>query len=192
MPNWCSNTLQISGNKEQLELFKQKSIIKSGMDVDIFVMDGCITMPEELNIMEGISDEVKAERIQKYGYCGWYDWRYHNWGTRTDAHDSEIIEEDENGMSIVFTTSWCSPIDYVEKVALMYPDLIFDLYYMETGEWFAGRLTAKGEHINHEVGEPKMVDEWGNEVEYDDEKDMYKRMDAEEWTEDAYEINPFE
>jgi hypothetical protein len=74
----------------------------------------------------------------------------------------------------------------------MYPDLIFDLYYMETGEWFAGRLTAKGEHINHEVGEPKMVDEWGNEVEYDDEKDMYKRMDAEEWTEDAYEINPFE
>jgi hypothetical protein len=37
-----------------------------------------------------------------------------------------------------------------------------------------------------------MVDEWGNEVEYDDEKDMYKRMDAEEWTEDAYEINPFE
>jgi len=192
MPNWCSNTLQISGDKEQLEMFKQKSIIKSGMNVDIFVMDGCITMPEELNIMEGISDEVKAERIQKYGYCGWYDWRYHNWGTRTDAHDSEIIEEDENGMSIVFTTSWCSPIDYVEKVALMYPDLIFDLYYMETGEWFAGRLTAKGEHINHEVGEPKMVDEWGNEVEYDDEKDMYKRMDAEEWTEDAYEINPFE
>jgi hypothetical protein len=192
MPNWCSNTLQISGDKEQLEMFKQKSIIKSGMDVDIFVMDGCVPMPEELNTMEGISDEVKAERIQKYGYCGWYDWRYHNWGTRTDAHDSEIIEEDENGMSIVFTTAWCSPIDYVEKVALMYPDLIFDLYYMETGEWFAGRLTAKGEHINHEIGEPKMVDEWGNEVKYDNEKDMYKRIDAEEWTEDAYEINPFE
>jgi hypothetical protein len=55
MPNWCSNTLQISGNKEQLEMFKQKSISKSAMDVDIFLMDGCIPMPQELAICENMT-----------------------------------------------------------------------------------------------------------------------------------------
>lgn len=67
---------------------------------------------------------------------------------------------------------------------------------METGEWFAGRLTAKGEHINHEIGQPKMVDEWGNEVKYDEEKEKYQYVGTDEYIEDedfcAYEENPFE
>ena len=195
MPNWCSNTLQISGDKEQLELFKQKSIIKSGMDVDIFVMDGCIPMPEELNIMEGISDEIKAERMQKYGYCSWYDWRYDYWGTRTDAHDSEIVEESDNTIEIVFETAWCPPVHYIENIAKMYPLLNFDLYYMETGEWLAGKISANGEDICHLVGSPKRVDEQGNEVKYDDKKDKYQYIKTKEWIEDedfcSYEENPF-
>ncbi len=191
MPNWCSNTLQISGCPKQLDEFKSKSIIKSGMDVDIFVMDGLITMPKELAIIEDITPEQKAERVVKYGYDNWFDWRFENWGTRTDAHDSEI-QEDENGLTINFTTAWSPIIPYIKQVAKMYPDLIFDLYFMETGEWFAGRVTAKNEDVNEQYGEPMQVDDEGNEVRYDDEQDMYRILGTDEYTEDAHEINPFE
>lgn len=191
MPNWCSNTLQISGCPKQLDEFKSKSIIKSGMDVNIFVMDGLITMPKELAIVEDITPEQKAERVAKYGYDNWFDWRFENWGTRTDAHDSEI-QEDENGLTIDFTTAWSPVIPYIKQVAKMYPDLIFDLYFMETGEWFAGRVTAKNEDVNEQYGEPMQVDDDGNEVRYDDEQDMYRILGTDEYTEDAHEINPFE
>ena len=190
MPNWCSNTLEISGNKEQLEIFKQKSIIKSGMDVDIFVMDGLITMPEELAKVEDITPEKKAERIAKYGYDNWYDWRFENWGSKWDAQEPYITEE-ENGLTINFDTAWSPAIPYVKQVAKMLPDLIFDLYFMETGEWFAGRVTAKNEDITEQYGEPMQVDDDGNEVRYEEEKDMYRILGTDEYTEDTHEINPF-
>lgn len=190
MPNWCSNTLHISGDKEQLKAFKQKSIIKSAKGLDIFVMDGLISMPEELAIVEDITPEEKAERVAKYGYDNWFDWRFQNWGTRTDAHDSEI-EEDEDILTISFETAWSPIIPYIKQVAKLYPDLIFDLYFMETGEWFAGRATAQNEIIEEQYGYPMQVDDDGNEVRYEEEKDMYRILGTDEYTEDVHEINPF-
>jgi hypothetical protein len=190
MPNWCSNTLQISGDKEQLEMFKQKSISKSAMDVDIFLMDGCIPMPEELAICEDITPEENAQRIAKYGYDNWYFWRLENWGSKWDAHES-YIEEDENGLTINFDTAWSPAIPYIKQVAKMFPDLIFDLYFMETGEWFAGRVFVKGEEVEEQYGEPMQVDDDGNEVRYEEEKDMYRILGTDEYTEDTHEINPF-
>jgi hypothetical protein len=190
MPNWCSNTLQISGDKEQLEMFKQKSISKSAMDVDIFLMDGCIPMPQELAICEDLTPEQKAERIAKYGYDNWYYWRLENWGSKWDAQEPYIIE-DENGLTIHFDTAWSPAIPYIKQVAIMYPNLIFDLYFMETGEWFAGRVFAKGDEVEEQYGEPKQVDDDGNEVRYEEEKDMYRILGTDEYTEDTHEINPF-
>jgi len=190
MPNWCSNTLQISGDKEQLEMFKQKSISKSAMDVDIFLMDGCIPMPEELAICEDITPEENAERIAKYGYDNWYFWRLENWGSKWDAQEP-YIEEDENGLTINFDTAWSPAIPYIKQVAKMFPDLIFDLYFMETGEWFAGRVFVKGEEVEEQYGEPMQVDDDGNEVRYEEEKDMYRILGTDEYTEDTHEINPF-
>ena len=191
MPNWCSNTLQISGCPKQMDEFISKSIVKSGMDVDIFLMDGLIKMPEELAICEDITPEEKAERMSKYGYDNWYDWRFENWGSKWDAQESYITEE-ENGWTINFDTAWSPAIPYIKQVAKMFPDLIFDLYFMETGEWFAGRVTAHNEEVNEQYGEPMQVDDDGNEVRYDDEKDMYRILGTDEYTEDAHEINPFE
>jgi len=191
MPNWCSNTLQVGGDKEQLEAFKQKSIIRSARNLDIFIMDGTITMPKEIAIVEDITEEEKARRIEQYGNFSWYDWRMDNWGTRTDAHDSNIDMEDDS-VTIYFQTAWSPPENWLKAVSIMYPLLTFDLAYMETGEWYAGRTIARNGYVQDDCGYPKMIDEWGNEVEWDDEKDMYKLIGKEEWTEDAFECNPFE
>jgi hypothetical protein len=174
-----------------MDEFISKSIVRSGMDIDIFLMDGLIKMPEELAICEEITPEEKAERMAKYGYDNWYDWRFENWGSKWDAQESYITEE-ENGWTINFDTAWSPAIPYIKQVAKMYPDLVFDLYFMETGEWFAGRVTAHNEEVNEQYGEPMQVDDDGNEVRYDDEKDMYRILGTDEYTEDAHEINPFE
>jgi hypothetical protein len=160
------------------------------MDVDIFVMDGLITMPEELAKVEDITPEEKAERIAKYGYDNWFDWRFENWGSRTDATDSDIVDVDDE-LTIHFQTAWSPAIPYVKQVAKMFSNLIFDLYFMETGEWFAGRVTAKNEDVTEQYGEPMQVDDNGNEVRYEEEQDMYRILGTDEYTEDAHEINPF-
>lgn len=191
MPNWCSNTLVISGDIKELELFKQKSITRSAKGLDIFLMDGLVTMPEELAICEDLTPEQKAERISKYGYDNWYDWRLENWGSKWDAQEPSI-QENEYDLTITFDTAWSPAIPYIKQVAKMFPKLVFDLYFMETGEWFAGRVMAKNENFDEQYGEPKQVDDEGNEVRYDEEKDMYRILGTNEYTEDAYEINPFE
>lgn len=191
MPNWCSNTLVISGDIKELELFKQKSITRSAKGLDIFLMDGLITMPEELAICEDLTPEQKAERISKYGYDNWYDWRLENWGSKWDAQEPSILEN-EYDLTITFDTAWSPAIPYIKQVAKMFPKLVFDLYFMETGEWFAGRVMAKNENFDEQYGEPKQVDDEGNEVRYDEEKDMYRILGTNEYTENAYEINPFE
>ena len=190
MPNWCSNTLQISGCPKQMDEFKKMSIIKSEKNLDIFTMNGLVTMPEELAICEGLTPEQIVERRIKYGHDNWYDWRFENWGTKWDANDSDI-EEDEKGLEINFCTAWSPAIPYIKQVSKMFPDLVFDLYFMETGEWFAGRVTAKNEDVNEQYGEPMQVDDDGNEVRYDEEQDMYRILGTNEFTEDAHEINPF-
>jgi hypothetical protein len=153
-------------------------------------MDGCIPMPQELAICEDLTPEQKAERIAKYGYDNWYDWRFENWGSKWDAQEP-YITEDENGLTINFDTAWSPAIPYIKQVALMFPDLIFDLYFMETGEWFAGRVFAKGEEVEEQYGEPMQVDDDGNQVRYEEEKDMYRILGTDEYTEDTHEINPF-
>lgn len=191
MPNWCSNTLIISGDKKELELFKQKSITRSAKGLDIFLMEGLIPMPEELAICEDLTPEQTAERITKYGYDNWYYWRLENWGSKWDAHESYINENEDEVLEINFDTAWSPAIPYIKQVAKMFPNLIFDLYFMETGEWFAGRVTAHNEEINEQYGEPMQVDDDGNEVRYEEEKDMYRILGTDNYTEDTHEINPF-
>lgn len=54
----------------------------------------------------------------KYGATTWYDWCCNNWGTKWNAYELEIIDDD----TIMFQTAWSSPEPVIEKLAEMYPD----------------------------------------------------------------------
>ena len=41
----------------------------------------------QLAICEGLTPEQKEERIAKYGYDNWYDWRFENWGGKLNAQE---------------------------------------------------------------------------------------------------------
>lgn len=55
-----------------------------------------------------------------YGATTWYDWRRSNWGTKWNAYDCVLDNEDDN--TIMFQTAWSKPTPIIEKLAELYPN----------------------------------------------------------------------
>lgn len=127
MPNWCSNKLTITGDKENLTIFKDQVI---GIETDI-CLDNLVPMPKELNDTKSPGDDPN-----------WYDWRIRNWGIKWDI-EARIVDESENMLTYEFESPWGAPDNWVRNVALMFPDLSFKLYYKEPGMCFQGTILAQ-------------------------------------------------
>jgi hypothetical protein len=118
MPNWCTNTVEIS----HADPAKMTELVdKFGHD-DGFFEHLLPTPPELLDDsalpLGSLPDEVKeleqinAERMQKYGATCWYDWRVANWGTKWDiAHYEPPELSCETEAHFVFDTAWSPPIE---------------------------------------------------------------------------------
>ena len=152
MPNWCSNHLEISGNKEVIEK------IKKGIHNNDGLFKLFYPVPEELNYTVGYppskTDEQIAELVKKYGATDWYDWSLKNWGCKWDARDIEIEESgDDNLLYLIFDTPWSPPIDFYTKLANEYKVEI-TATYTEESVAFCGRFQSsvvRGEVvINHD------------------------------------------
>lgn len=74
-------------------------------------------------------DEARIAIIneEKYGFRDWYSWSNANWGTKWNAYDQ--ILEDEN--TIRFDTAWASPYPVIEKLGEMFPSLHFCVEYAD-------------------------------------------------------------
>ena len=147
MPNWCYNHLNISGNEKQLQKFVEKSItgIKEN---DEFSFNGTYPMPNTLNITSGthLSFIEKIKRyinIKLYGHDNWYNWSIANWGTKWDACEPHIDNNDINFFSVSFDTAWGPPIEWINNIMQDFPDLCFELEYDEPGMCFGGLLQAQ-------------------------------------------------
>ena len=101
-------------------------------------------MPEEIRELRGknLSKEESDRLIELYGYNNWYDWAYHNWGTKWGCYDNEY----EDG-SYRFTTAW-SPINN-ELLDVFIKD-IPDFYYIwEEEQGFGEEIEfTNGEQLN--------------------------------------------
>jgi hypothetical protein len=73
MPNWCSNTIEIKGDKESIDEFKK--FLDEGNGKDWF------------NFFLPTPAELKDE--------GWYEWNVNNWGCKwnCDAQDWKLNED---------------------------------------------------------------------------------------------------
>ena len=75
------------------------------------------------------------ECYEQYGHCDWYSWCCENWGTKWDACDVEV-EEEEDVVHIFFTTAWDYPQPIFDKLIEMFPD-----------ETFSGRCEEEGHNF---------------------------------------------
>ena len=125
MPNWCWNHLEVTGDEIQLREFVEKSTTNIESS-DEFSFEG--TLP-------------RGDRKD------WYDWSVENWGTKWDACESTICNNDINYFSVSFESAWSPPINWIDNIMQDFPDLCFTLEYEEPGMCFGVRLSAQYEII---------------------------------------------
>lgn len=54
---------------------------------------------------------------EKYGFATWYGWCCRNWGTKWNASNTSIIDQD----TIAFNTAWSNPAPIIQKLGELYP-----------------------------------------------------------------------
>ncbi len=152
MPNWCLNSLRVSGS--------DLSAFRKWLGEDGFKLNKILPLPAELEgttspNRDSNSESAKALR-QKYGADNWYDWNIQNWGTKWDV-DAEL--EDFGGwLFITFDSAWSPPAGAIIALGKMFPNLTFTLHYHESGCCFAGVLTVEDDVVNdvcHDGGKDK-------------------------------------
>lgn len=155
MPNHCDNKLTVEGPPKEVQRWMADNIKPSKQHGDklTFSFEHAVPMPEELREtvspvrLEGADPTTTKEKAQRlrneHGADNWYDWACNNWGTKWDAYDYEHVggtgEKVDPAIKhgyceIKFTTAWCPPEEYMEKMAGGYGQLTFMLIYAVEGD----------------------------------------------------------
>ena len=136
MPNWTSNEVRFKSrinSKKQLSKLKKRL---KGVEYLVELASGEKTkewndfdfnkihkMPKALKGTTSPTqkgDEKKAlKRLAKYGAENWYDWACNNWGTKWNSVDTEIIEDERDGLTYSFNTAWDCPREVVDKLQMI-------------------------------------------------------------------------
>lgn len=130
MPNWCHNTLTVTG-KEVSEFKKKAKSNESALSFNNFV-----PMPEELKNTKS-PDEKNPKLIKKYGADNWYDWACINWGTKWDI-EAKLIKDKKNELVYKFNTAWCPPFPWLAVVSRKFARLKFKIEYFDESVSFEG------------------------------------------------------
>ena len=158
MPNWCYNTVRISGHgdykvEELMEAVKGKKVEQDGKEYQApFSFNSIVPMPEDIRDTTSptrISETNTQEQVdalqEKYDVTNWYDWAIKNWGTKWDLnafHDDTQVNyhEDANEVTYRFDTAWCPPQLVHEALVEQYPAVNISWHYDEPDMEFSGYL----------------------------------------------------
>ena len=91
---------------------------------------------------------ISLESIDPNNLTG-YHWQSENWGTKWDiGEDCYVHFDPDDSLSMDFDTAWGPPLAFFEQASEKYPDLTFEISFIETGMGFAGRSAFRdGETI---------------------------------------------
>ena len=176
MPNWCSNDLEVSGEKQDLMNFKLFARGKGRDNVEETAFDEnkFAPYPEKFQLIDERADEdqrlwqkeiekagvakmsekdkeawhkAHPHRMMEDGYNqGGYDWCIANWGARGICQ-AELYSETDTKLNYGFDTAWSPPIPLVKKMGEMFLKLKFKLVYKEEGMGFKGNFTMKNGQV---------------------------------------------
>jgi hypothetical protein len=198
MPNWCSNELTISGDKEAISRFV------AGVNKDdsnnLLLIESYLPTPEDLTVtMSGsFGDDSSPEalelaakqksNIEKYGHKDWYDWNIANWGTKWSDSDTDggDIYNDGTTVSYTFQSPWGPPEEAFRRISAIFPELTFVLSFSEEGMGFYGATSFFNGEVAAEAGGDISSIEGYDEIDFDSEDtDCYEK--AHELQQDARE-----
>ena len=177
MPNWCTNNLYITGDREAIADFIKRvtlspeQVEKQKQNYDI--LGQLYPTPQELvETPSGFSaDETEqSERNKryeantaKYGARDWYDWNCRNWGTKWGDSDTWLNgAEGFDSIEFGFESAWSPPIQGIAHIATMFPTLKFALAYSEMGMGYFGFTTFEDGMVFDNCEEVENIDGWAD------------------------------
>lgn len=103
---------------------------------------------------EEMSMEERMAHAMKFSGDGWYDWNVRNWGTKWDACNPEMTNDDPTSGSLGyrFDTAWSPAEGAFQAMVAQHPELSFEFYNEEEQGW--------GVEFSGEDGELSVVKEW--------------------------------
>lgn len=129
MPNWCSNTITITGTPKQIELLTR--ILE---DEPKSNPDKCIVFKSLIGTQPGISEE-------EYKNGAWYDSNVAYYGTKWDVdYASCNFEFEKEQIKMSPDTAWSPPVNFGLVLHNMY-GVSVELFYSEGGCNFCGKTT---------------------------------------------------
>ena len=156
MPNWCFNQGSISGNKDSIKKFikdglQVETLPESAVEIDDLLQSKELSLATWLprpeifdidttNYPEKFPEAVK-EQMEKYGVVGWYDWGLKFYGCKWDCiFDAfQYVENNDNSdISFYFDSPWSPATEWFKNIQEKYPDLDFEVQYIEPGMCFSG------------------------------------------------------
>jgi hypothetical protein len=199
MPNWCNNTLKVTGNPEQLKEFVSKTVSTPETGTEEFKMNNLYPTPPELLEEKAFANSENSEAlVKKYGASDWYDWRVNNWGTKWDIGECYILENTDELFQVSFDSAWSPPCPFLKYASEQYPELNFSMVFDEPGNDFCGiyNISRGGQDEIIEEGSYIYQDDDSREVEFDSDNQKWKYTDSGEMIEEEdffpNGINPFE
>jgi hypothetical protein len=167
MPNYCSNELYVRGEAKEIQRFLdackgetpryklsegEKRFYEndfnevgdySPVEHEQFTFNALVPVPQEI-LEIGYSNREGSAINAIMGLekaTDGYTWQIQNWGTKWDVNDPTInFNNEENEEAVLFfSTAWSPPVEWVDKVSELFPELEFELLYEEGGCCFAGQ-----------------------------------------------------
>ena len=173
MPNWCYNRLEITGEENELNRFKEDVKSKD----EEFSLNSLIPIPEcnglKKEELEKIWTKEQIDKciFDKNGEFDWYHFCINNWGTKWDVSDLDTNHDDDY-LNYTFSTAWSPPEEWLDTISLRYK-LEFELTSYEEGcdFWFY-KAIKDGEVIDREclTIEEKIMNDYYGTKQFDEIK----------------------
>jgi len=164
MPNWCFNSVTITGDTDKVtSLGNRIKIISQDKDL----RDGLF-----LSLIGKSSDVTDKE----YDEGGWYNSNIDNWGTKWDVSVSESVQDIQSDCIVLsFESAWSPPVEAFKSIASKY-GVEVEMYYEECGSDFCGKtlIDANGD---------------SNEEDYEYQHGIYVFEGFNEWYNREFESN---
>lgn len=63
--------------------------------------------------------------IEECGHTDWYGWSVENWGTKWNAYEFELVDQEPDKLVIRFQTAWSVPVPVLQRLVELHPRLNF-------------------------------------------------------------------
>lgn len=167
MPNWCHNTLTVTGEAELLQRF-----VAAARPTDAVIEENYRTWKSYTGEQKPTLEEYRKQVIGMQPLSfesfkpmpaseseNWYEWNIANWGTKWDASFGQpFIALGDEGMDpeksaeahgvtdtptvavYKFDTAWTPPIPVLQAMSDQHTELEFVLRFAEVGNDYAGEM----------------------------------------------------